>query len=213
MRYLKNINNNTRDGVIYARVSSAKQVTQGHGLDSQTLHCSAHALRCGIDVKRTFKEEGISGALNKRPALEKLYQYAAEYQKSHKENPRELIVLFYDVARLSRDMQGYHGIKSKLTSLGCRIEFVTQKFGDDSTGRFMENIIVAFGDMERQKNSERTRDKMKARVEAGYWVYGQIPIGYQSSKLRGLKEPNPNTKNIIKRALDYQIYLIQLFFV
>ena len=55
--------------VIYSRVSSAKQVEEGHGLDSQETRCREYAERQGYDVIRTFHEKGVSGGQLDRPSF------------------------------------------------------------------------------------------------------------------------------------------------
>ena len=82
------------------------------------------------------------------------------------------------------------------------MEYVTQKFDNNYAGQFIENVMVAYGEMDRHKIAERTAHKMIARTEAGYWVYGHTPAGYKPSKTRGLKEHDPSSCYVIKQALE-----------
>jgi site-specific DNA recombinase len=199
-----------RDGIIYARVSSKKQATEGHGLDGQIMHCNMYAQSNNIEVIKIFEEEGVSGSLDKRPSLEKLYAFVESYNKQRKNE--KLIVLLYDVSRLSRDTVGYRSIKDKLENLGCEVQYVTHKFDGDSSGRFIEEIMVSVAQMERLKNAERTADKMAARVEVGYYVYGPVPLGYKPSPVRGLREPDENSCHIVKQVMEgYAVGLYKNF--
>ena len=203
MGYKKNLHSNMREAIAYARVSSKKQVSEGHGLESQIANITAYAHHKGIEIIKTFQEKGISGSFDTRPELERLYTFAREYQDANIDTGEKLIVMFYDVSRLARDTMGYHKIKSKLEKeLGCEIQYITQKFDNTSSGKFVESIHVAFAEMERHKNAERTVDKMAARVKAGYWVYGSVPMGYKPSEIKGLKEPIPYTSKVIKNAME-----------
>ena len=61
--------------LIYCRVSSQRQVNEGHGLDSQEARCKAYALGKGYEVEKVFSEKAITGALFERPEMNNLIQY------------------------------------------------------------------------------------------------------------------------------------------
>ena len=63
------MNTITREGVIYARVSSAKQVTDGNGLDSQYSACLRYAKEKNIKIINSFRDAAMSGNTSDRPAL------------------------------------------------------------------------------------------------------------------------------------------------
>ncbi len=49
--------------LIYCRVSSQRQVIEGHGLDSQEQRCRIFANQNNYEVVKVFPDEGISGGL------------------------------------------------------------------------------------------------------------------------------------------------------
>ncbi len=55
------MNTINKEGVIYTRVSSLKQVTQGSGLDSQYSACLKYAKENNIKIIKTFKDAAMSG--------------------------------------------------------------------------------------------------------------------------------------------------------
>ena len=67
--------------VIYCRVSSQQQVTQGSGLDSQETRCRSYAASKKYEVVEVFKEEGVSGARLDRPALKNLLFLSLYYSQ------------------------------------------------------------------------------------------------------------------------------------
>ncbi len=67
-----------REGVIYTRVSSLKQVTEGSGLDSQYSACLTHANENKITVLESFQDAAYSGKTTDRPGLEKLIAFLKE---------------------------------------------------------------------------------------------------------------------------------------
>ena len=77
--------------VIYCRVSSAKQVREGHGLASQETRCREFAQLKGYQVVEVFHDEGVSGSLINRPGMHALLTYL------QKNKARQPIVLIDDV--------------------------------------------------------------------------------------------------------------------
>lgn len=61
--------------VIYCRVSSDRQVNEGHGLNSQEKRCRDFANVKGYKVVKVFYDEGVSGGLFDRPAMKSLINY------------------------------------------------------------------------------------------------------------------------------------------
>jgi len=65
----------TQQAVIYCRVSSSKQVTEGHGLASQETRCREYAKHKGYDVIDVFRDEGLSDKLLDRPNMKAMLAY------------------------------------------------------------------------------------------------------------------------------------------
>jgi DNA invertase Pin-like site-specific DNA recombinase len=58
------------------------------------------------------------------------------------------------------------------------VECLNFKFDDTPEGEFIETVIAAQGDLERKQNARQVSQKMKARMESGYWVH-DTPVGYK----------------------------------
>src|ERR1700678_4081831 len=100
-----------------------------------------------------------------RPALKRLLQ-AIE--------ARELdCVVVYKVDRLSRALLDFTRMLSVFERQEVSFVAVTQQFNTStSLGRLTLNILLSFGQFERELIGERTRDKMSAAREKGNWVAG-----------------------------------------
>ena len=61
--------------LISPRVSSEKQVREGHGLESQEQRCKKYSDEKEYIYEKTFPDEGISGAILDRPAIKKMLQH------------------------------------------------------------------------------------------------------------------------------------------
>jgi len=83
-------------------------------------------------------------------------------------------------------------------------ECLNFKFEDTSEGEFIETIMAAQGALERKQNGRQVSQKMKARLQNGYWVF-QAPFGYRYDKVRGhgklLVRDGPKA-SIIQEALE-----------
>lgn len=82
---------------VYLRVSGAGQV-EGDGFRRQYLACEAYAAQRGIEIVKTYREEGVSGTkeLDDRPALQSLFVDLEDNDVK--------VVLIEKLDRLARDL-------------------------------------------------------------------------------------------------------------
>lgn len=88
------MNNTVTKALIYCRVSSLKQVAEGHGLKSQEPRCRTYAASKGYDVVEVFHDDGVSGGLFDRPDMQRLIQYLDSHLYE------QFAIIFDDLARL-----------------------------------------------------------------------------------------------------------------
>ncbi len=164
--------------VIYCRVSSAKQKLAGGGLESQEHRCRQYADTNGYDVAAVFPDDASGGgSFMKRPGMVALLSFLdAQPDKS-------FVVIFDDLKRFARDTQFHIMLRQELAARGARVECLNFTFEDTPEGRFAETIFAAQGELEREQNRRQTIQKMKARVEKGYYVFW-APIGYRYERTR-----------------------------
>lgn len=164
--------------VIYCRVSSKKQVTEGHGLESQETRCREYAKHKGYDIIQVFHDEGISGSLINRPGMHELLAFLSKNKKM------EPIVLIDDVSRLARGLEAHIQLRMEISEAGGHLESPSIEFGDDSDSRLVENLLASVSQHQRQKNAEQVSNRMRARALNGYWV-NPAPWGYRYDKVAG----------------------------
>ena len=184
--------------VIYCRVSSQKQVTEGNGLASQETRCREYAKYKNYDVVEVFRDEGLSGKLMNRPNMKSMLSYL----KKHKQD--DLIVIIDDISRLARDIETHIYLRKSIADAGGKLESPSVEFGDDSDSRLVEHMLATVAAHHRDKNAEQVKNRMKARMQSGYAVFN-APIGYiyQSCKGHGkiLVRDEP-IASIIAEALE-----------
>lgn len=185
--------------VIYCRVSDRKQKTDGHGLESQEHRCRQYAEEHGYLVEMVFPDDITGGGdFMKRPAMRAMLAYLES------EKNRNYVVIFDDLKRFARDTEFHIKLRREFAERGARVECLNFKFEDSPEGRFIETVIAAQGQLEREQNSRQVVQKMKARVEKGYYVF-HPPAGYRYEKDRAhgkLLVRDEPVASIIAEALE-----------
>ena len=148
--------------LIFCRVSSTKQKIDGAGLESQEHRCREYAASKGYNVEAVFPDD-ISGGgdFMKRPGLTQ-YSGLLDAQKG-----RRYVVIFDDLKRFARDTEFHFKLRRAFDMRGATVECPNFKFGDSPEDKFIETIIAAQGELEREQNRRQVLQKMKARVEKG----------------------------------------------
>ena len=164
--------------IIYCRVSHTKQKLQGSGLTSQEHRSRQYAAAKGYEVVKVFCDEVTGGGdFMKRKGMSALLDYLALHSDDN------IIVIFDDLKRFARDTVFHFKLKQTLKFYNAVPECLNFKFEDTPEGEFVETIFAAQGQLERLQNRRQTLQKMKARIERGYWVF-QAPIGYEYKHTR-----------------------------
>lgn len=175
------MNNMQEKALIYARVSDTKQKLEGSGLESQEFRCRQHAAELGYEVEKVFHDDVSGGGdFAKRPGMIALLNYLEKNRKTH------YVVIFDDLKRLARDTMFHWQLRHAISDFGARVECLNYKFDDSPEGEFIETLFAAQGQLERKQIGRQTRQKTKARLEAGYHAF-IAPVGFKyiKSKLDG----------------------------
>ena len=185
--------------VIYCRVSSQKQVKKGDGLGSQETRCREYAKHKNYHITEVFRDEGISGSLINRPSMQEMLSYLKQHKKT-----QEHIVIIDDISRLARDLEAHIQLRTAIGDAGGKLESPSIEFGEDSDSRLVENLLASVSQHHRQKNTEQVKNRMRARVLNGYWVF-YPPIGYKYERVSGhgkLLVRDEPTASIVEQALN-----------
>ena len=186
--------------IIYCRVSSERQKTEGHGLDSQEHRCRELSDRKDYEVEKVFRDSFTGGGdFFERPAMSELIGYIDKHPQT------SYVVIFDDLKRFARDVSFHWKLKKEFTSRNTKLECLNFTFEDTPEGRFIETILAGQGQLEREQNKRQVLQKMKARLDLGYWCFPATPIGYRFEKdsIHGkLPVPVLKTSMIVKEALE-----------
>lgn len=186
--------------LIYARVSSERQKTEGHGLESQEHRCREYASSKGYEIEKVFRDSfSGSGDYTKRPAMSEMLAYMDSKPYN------SYMVIFDDLKRLARDTEQYIKLKRALELRRAVVECPNFVFTSSPEGQYVETIMAATAQLEREQNRRQVMQKMKARLELGCWTFPDMPTGYvfKRDPVHGmLPVIVPQTAEIIREALE-----------
>ncbi len=166
--------------ILYRRVSTFTQVTQGISLQNQQQLLKKYAEQNGYTQIIELADEGISGKNSNRPGFTQLL----ELVKMKKVDA----VIVYSLSRFARstmDMLRTIEVLNKnnvaFISLSENIE------GNSIVSKFFISILSALGELEKDQISERTKSALqykKSKME----LIGSVPYGYDCIDGKNLTE-------------------------
>src|ERR1035437_6871310 len=140
--------------LIYCRVSSQRQVDEGNGLGSQEQRCRMYAQNKEYEVVRVFPDEGISGGLFERPAMQKLIAYLDEHPLEN------FTIIFDDLARFARNVKVHIQLKAELQSRGAKLECLNFNYDDSDESEMAELMLAVSNQYQRKSNRRQVVQKM-----------------------------------------------------
>lgn len=190
-----------REGLVYVRVSSKKQETEGSGRKSQEERC-IHDLKClGIPFGKTFPDTYTGGGdFMRRPAMRELLAFIDT-------NPhKRFVVVFDDLKRFARDVEFHLKLRAVFRARNVILRCLNYNFDESPEGRFAEVVMAGQAELEREQNRRQVIQKQKARLENGYWPFSAPQGFYMKRKdpLHGtiLDIGDLRTLDLIREALE-----------
>ncbi len=188
--------------IIYCRVSSQRQVEEGHGNQSQEQRCRQYAESKGYMVIKVFPDEAISGGLFERPGMIELLKYLDNHPTE------KYIVIFDDLSRFARKLEVHLKLRTEFKAREAKLECLNFNFDETPEGIFIENVLASKSQLDREQNRRQVIQKMKARLEVGYWSFCNPPgLKFEDNlvhgRLLGRKEPYSTIfKEVIEQYRD-----------
>ncbi len=146
----------------YLRVSSQGQV-DGHGLERQRKAIRTYAQAHGYQIVQTYREEGVSGTLEDRPAL-------ADMLVSLEQNDHGVkTVLIEKLDRLARDLMVQEAIIRDFQAMGFSLVSTTEGpdlCADDPTRKLIRQVFGAIAEYDKSMLVQKlraARERKRAR--------------------------------------------------
>ncbi|SMX30815.1 recombinase family protein [Octadecabacter ascidiaceicola] len=168
-------------------------------MESQETRCRQYATAKGYDIAAVFPDTFSGGGdFMQRPGMVALLSFLDA-------QPHEnFVVIFDDLKRFARDREFHFLLRDSFRKRGAQVECLNFRFEDTPEGEFIETILAAQGQLERKQNGRQVSQKMKARLESGYWVFA-APQGYTYERVAGhgkLLVRDEPVASIIQEALE-----------
>lgn len=160
---------------LYARVSTSGQENE-QTIEAQINEIKTRIKADGNDLapKSTFIDNGWSGELLARPALDSL--------RDAVKNKTFEVLYLYDLGRLSRNFLNQLILKKEIIEAGIQIISLHDINGVNPETLLAQNVMGLFHDYERIKITEQFRRGKLYKAQSGILFGWQAPYGYKYIK-------------------------------
>lgn len=161
--------------VVYLRVSTNGQATDGYGLEAQLDDCTRYAKANGMQIYAVRRDEGVSGAkaAHERPGLTDALSLLAEAD----------VLLTARLDRLARALTTQEAILAEVWNNGAAMHTADagewkQDDPDDPMRTAMRQMTGIFAQLDRAMVIKRMKDGRSAKARAGGKSSGSYPYGW-----------------------------------
>jgi site-specific DNA recombinase len=161
--------------IAYCRVSTENQKEEG------TVNLQVNAIKefCdkfGYELVSVFKDEGVSGGLENRPALAEMYSYLET------NSPNINAVIIWKLDRLARDLYIQEHLIKKFESLKVRL--ISTKEADldsnDPMRKAFRQFMGIVSELEKAFITMRLSGGRIQKAKKGQYAGGRVALGYSS---------------------------------
>ncbi|MDP2951242.1 MAG: recombinase family protein, partial [bacterium] len=185
---------------IYSRVSTSRQEEE-QTIKTQIGVLKEHAEKNDYTIVKEYTDEGWSGDILARPALDRLRQDA-------KEKIWEA-VLIYDPDRLARRYSYQELVMDELREAGIEVIFITISAPKNSEDKILHGVRGLFAEYERAKISERFRLGKLRKVREGHLLVSEALYGYRyilkKENIHGYYEINDKEADVVKSIFKWVV--------
>jgi site-specific DNA recombinase len=181
--------------VAYIRVSTARQVLEGHSLEAQQAQLEAYARLHDLEIVSIESDAGESASSLERPGLKRALERLDRFEAQG--------ILVVKLDRLTRSVQDFCDLIDTYFRDGtCALMSVSESI-DTSTaaGRLVLNVLMLFSQWEREAAAERTSVVMERLKETGKFTGGWPPYGWSVDE-DGALVADVEEQLVIARARD-----------
>lgn len=191
-------NNAMKLAAIYARVSTARQEEE-QTIKTQLSAVNELVQRDGFSVVQQYVDEGWSGDVLARPALDRLRQDARAGLWQ--------VVVVYDPDRIARRYSYQELVMDELREAGIEVVFVTVAAPKNSEDKILHGVRGLFAEYERAKIHERFRLGKLRKIKEGHILVSEAAYGYNYVAKQGLTpgyyEVNEAEARVVRLMFDW----------
>lgn len=179
----------------YARVSTARQASEGESLDVQRRQIEGYALMHGFTLDEIVIEEGVSGSIpiDQRPVGGAMLAKVKDGD----------IIIAAKLDRCFRSALDALTVVEQLKQRGVKLHLLD--LGGDIAGNGLSKLFLtiaaAFAEAERDRIRERVSQVKADQKQRGRYLGGRRPFGYQISDEGDLVE-DADEQEVIRDMID-----------
>lgn len=158
----------------YCRVSTDNQRDEGT-IEIQEMALKEYVYPNNYELVKIFKDEGISGGLEHRPALAELFNYVEDHGNIHG-------VLIYKLDRLARDLYIQEHLIKKLEQLNIKLISTTEPDLDsnDPMRKAFRQFMGIVAELEKAFITMRLSGGRINKARKGGYAGGSTALGYRA---------------------------------
>lgn len=124
--------------------------------------------------------------------------------EQQKKYGKTYVIIFDDHKRFARNTVVHILLRKEIQKRGAKVEYLNFSIEDTPEGTFIDTMLAAQAQLEREQIGRQTKEKTKARLEQGFWTF-RAPLGYkyveskQGGKELVLNEP---LASVVKDAFE-----------
>lgn len=183
-----------KKAALYVRVSSSRQVEEGHSLDEQQWRLREEAERRGYEVVKVYSENGVSGrSVRKRHVFQEMMggvRYG-DYDA----------IFVTKLSRFARSVKDTIVAVEELQRYG--VDLICLEHNIDTTsanGKLFLNMLAAFAQYYSDQLSDQIKDAYRYADQRGGRV-GMVPYGYRHDD-DGLLEKDDYEQSVIRKICE-----------
>lgn len=191
----------------YIRVSTEKQVREGHGLEEQRYAITQYCEAQGYEIVQWFEDAGISGGeLELREAMMKLLATA-----KGDDCPFSAVVAT-KIDRLARSLYGQLFVEKELAVAGVSLVYSDQEnlAGDDPMTTAFRQMMGVFAELEKNLIKARLTAGRITKAREGGYAGGGAPLGYTAEKGRKTLEIDEVEAQTVRRVFELDVQGLSL---
>jgi site-specific DNA recombinase len=181
----------------YIRVSTEKQVRDGHGLEEQRHNIIEYCQGQGYEIVAWYEDAGVTGGeLEVRDAMMNLLSAAKDTSCPF------TAVVATKIDRLARSLYGQLFVEKELAVAGVQLIYSDQEnlAGDDPMTTAFRQMMGVFAQLEKNLIKARLVAGRRAKAREGGYAGGRAPFGYTAAKGRKTLEVDAEKVKTVRRV-------------
>jgi site-specific DNA recombinase len=187
-----------KTALIYCRVSTKNQETEGTSLESQAEACAKHAESLGYSIARITKEVYSGAELWDRPQLAR--------DRSELKAKQFQALVCYSTDRLSRDPIHLFILAEECARSNCELIFVTEPLDNSNEGQLIQYVRGYASRIEREKIKERSLRGKRAKLQSGRLLPSRKALyGYRNDSELGKRVVYEPEAQIVQQMFEWAV--------